>query len=286
MNNTQIECIVENGLNTCYIDSLFVSLFYKYNDNILSILDNEPSKLEGFYLQELIRLKFIEPIQRNYSISSSTINEIRNYSIICGWSQDGNIDEQKDCSEYYKFIAELFNIQPLQLEIFEVKDNVLTDNNKKYNFPFITLNLNQDDNIKNLFINWINTSFIKNNLQHNIINCYKLTNIPQFIIFNINRFGYNGVRNKHKLDIMKRIKFFGINDNSQDYIKWKISSIICHKGKNYNSGHYYCLVYTNQKKWILFDDEIIPSFEEIDLENEDLKDKIMLDAVMLIYTLE
>jgi hypothetical protein len=253
---------------------------------MISILDNEPKKPEGFYLQNLIKIKFIEPIQRNYSISSSIINEIRNYSIICGWSKEGNIDEQKDCCEYYKFIAELFNIQPLEFEILEIKDNAMTDNTKKIKSPYISLNLNQDNTIKNLLTNWINTSLVSYNQQTNIINCYKLANIPQFVMLNINRFDYDGIRNNYKLDIMKRIKFFGNNDNSQNYLKWKIYSIICHKGKNYNSGHYYCLIYTNQKKWLLFDDELIPSFEYIDLENEDIKQKIMLDSVILVYTLD
>ena len=36
MTDILIPCVVENGFNTCYIDSLLVSLFYKNNDNILN----------------------------------------------------------------------------------------------------------------------------------------------------------------------------------------------------------------------------------------------------------
>ncbi len=285
MTDILIPCVVENGFNTCYIDSLLVSLFYKNNDNILNMLEATPIKPEGIYLQEIIKLKFVEAIQRNYSITSSTMNEIRNYSIICGWSQDDNIDGQKDCSKFYNFIANLFNVQPIEFEILEIKDNILTNNSKKINLPYISLNLTKDDSIKNMLSYWITTELTQNNSLNNIYNCYKLINIPQFIIININRFDYQGKRNNYKLDIMKRIKFFGISDTSQNYLKWKIYSIICHRGENYNSGHYYSVI-INQKKWLLFDDNIIPSFQQIDLEDTDIKKQIMLESVMIIYVLE
>jgi hypothetical protein len=52
------------------------------------------------------------------------------------------------------------------------------------------------------------------------------------------------------------------------------------------SGHYYCITTTYDKKWILFDNMLIPSFQQIDLENEDIKEKIMLESVILIYTID
>ena len=85
---------------------------------------------------------------------------------------------------------------------------------------------------------------------------------------------------------MKRIKFFEINDISQKYLKWKIHSIICHNGNTYKSGHYYSIISLSKKKWLLFDDMLIPSFQQIDLENDSIKEKIMVESVILIYTLE
>jgi ubiquitin C-terminal hydrolase len=276
-------CVVENGLNTCYIDSLIVALFYKDVNYTNYILETMPKKLEGIYLQELIKNKLILPIQKNYSINSSIINEIRNYSVICGWSPDGDITDQKDCSEFYIFLMELFNISPLEFEILEFKNNTLTNNIQKLSYPFITLYPNKDDTIKNLIQYWINSKIYSPD--ENIMYCYKLTTIPQFILLHINRFN-NDTRQQYKIDIMKRIKFFGINDQTQNFIKWKIHAIICHNGNNMKSGHYYCITTTYDKKWLLFDNMIIPSFQQIDLENEDIKEKIMLESVILIYTLD
>lgn len=276
-------CVVENGLNTCYIDSLFVSLFYRDCEHLNYILENTPSRVEGFYLQELIKNKFVLPIQKNYSISSNIMNEIRNYSVICGWSKDGDITDQKDCIEFYSFLIDLFNVSPLEFEILEFKNNTLNNNTQKIILPFITLNPTKDDTVKNLLQYWINSKTYSPD--ENIINFYKLSNIPQFILLYINRFN-NDVRNQYKIDIMKRIKFFGINDQTQNFIKWKIHAIICHTGNNMESGHYYCITTSYDKKWILFDNMIIPSFQQIDIDNEDIKEKIMSDVVILIYTLD
>jgi hypothetical protein len=65
---------IEKGLNTSYITSLLMALFYKYNDNINVLLTDPPLKAVGFYLQELIKTLFVEPIRKNFSIRSDTIN--------------------------------------------------------------------------------------------------------------------------------------------------------------------------------------------------------------------
>ena len=312
--NEQIYSVVENGYNTCYIDSVLICLFYK--NDINNILENTPKKPEGFYLQELIKNKFINPIQRNYCITSSVINEIRNYSVICGWSSEGNITDKKNCIKYLCFLLDLFNCMPLQFEIFEIKNNIITNNTQLLSLPYLDLKLEKDDSIKNLIQYWINSKTFSPD--ENIIQCYKLINIPQFIICYINRFN-NGFKNKYKIDIMKKIKFFNINDQTQKYIKWKIYGIICHTTDNdseikndlninnkFNNklnnnklnnnksnidnltyGHYYTVFMSNNKhQWILFDDNLIPSFKYIDLKNDNIKEKIMTDTIMVMYTIE
>ena len=82
---------IEKGLNTSYLSSVLISLFYKYDTNINNILTDKPEKPAGFYLQELIKTLFVEPIRKNFSIKSDTLNEIRNYLIINGWESDLNL---------------------------------------------------------------------------------------------------------------------------------------------------------------------------------------------------
>lgn len=290
----QIPIVIENGYNTCYIDSILVSLFYNKSEYIDFILDCKPKKPEGIYLQELIKSKFVEPMRKQYSISASVINEIRNYAIICGWTNETEVYGQKDCSEFYEFCADLFNIPNLEFEILEIKNNMLTENVQISKLPFIPLYPTDDTNIKKLMENWINTKININN-DEIIVHCYKLSNIPQYVLLNINRFNSNGVRNNHKVDIMERIKFYGNNDRSQNYLKWRIHGIVCHRGTTLNNGHYYSVVpikhdikhdIKNNKKWLLFDDMLIPSFEQIELDDEDIINKIMSESVLIIYVLD
>ena len=280
----QIYSIVENGYNTCYIDSVLICLFYKNDMHFL--LEEKPRKPEGYYLQELIKNKFINPIQRNYYINSNTINEIRNYSVICGWSSDGNITDQKNCNEYICFILDLFNSKPIQFEIFEISNNIITDNTEYLTLPYINLIPQKDDTIHNLLQYWINSKIYSPN--DNIIKCYKLIQIPRFIMCYIDRFNNTHIKNNYKIDIMKRIKFFNINDQTQKYIKWKIHGIICHKdGNSLNCGHYYTICTTTDKnRWLLFDDNLIPSFQEINLKDDDIKEKIMTDVIIIIYVID
>ncbi len=265
--------VIENGYNTCYIDSLLISLFYKNNTSIYSILDNEPKIPEAYYLQELIKVKFVDQIKKNYCIYSQSMNEIRNYSIICGYIANGNIDEQQNCIDYYNFFSDLFNIQPIEFEIFQIDDNIISKDTNKIKLNYISLDLNRDNDIRNLFINWLNLNIIIKNT--NTIQCYKLVNIPQLLVFSINR------KNNAKLDIMNKIKFFNINDSSQSYIKWKIHAIICKV-----SDHYYSVININKKEWLLFDDYLIPSFKKINLDDDDIKEKITSECVILIYSLD
>ena len=52
------------------------------------------------------------------------------------------------------------------------------------------------------------------------------------------------------------------------------------------TGHYYSILTTYDRKWLLFDDMLIPSFEQIDLSDEDIKEKIMSEVTFVIYTLD
>jgi hypothetical protein len=307
-NNISYPLVVENGFNTSYIDSLFMALFYKNTEYTNFILENIPKTPPSYYLQELIKSKFIRPIQRNYSINSNVINEIRNYSVICGWSKDKDITEQKNCIEFFEFLMNIFNIKPIELEILEFKNNVLTNFSQKILQSYIVLEPKKDDTIRNLLNTWINSKIYSPD--ESIIQCYKLNDIPQFITLYIDRtnkkyddfdknednIDYNlDYKIDYKIDIMKKIKFFGINDQTQNFIKWRIHSIICKNNKSdksdksdksNKSGHYYSLLTTSDNKWLLFDDNNIPSINNINIDDDDIKEKIMSEVEILIYTLD
>jgi hypothetical protein len=274
--------IIENGYNTSYIDSLLIALFYK-NSSINDILDNEPSIPEAYYLQELIKFKFVNQIKKGYTIFSQSINEIRNYSIICGFDTKGNIDEQQLCIDYYNFLFELFKINPIEFQIFEFNNNVMNNLNI-LKLPYITFNLTNDNNIRNLFINWLDENVLTKSC--NKIQSYKLNNIPNFLIFYIDRFLNQNIKNNYSLDIMNNIKFFNIADSSQSYIKWKIYSIICLKGDSIKNGKYYSVFNINKKEWLLFDNNLIPSFKKIDINDNIIKNDIIKECVIVIYTID
>ena len=58
--------IIENAINTCYIDSLLVSLFYKPSI-IDSVLNKDLKNATGLYLQEYIKERFVnlEPLSES-----------------------------------------------------------------------------------------------------------------------------------------------------------------------------------------------------------------------------
>jgi hypothetical protein len=279
-----ITSIVEDGMNSSYIDSLLIALFYKDNKNLSSILDLKPNKPCGIYLQELIKEKFIEPLQRNFSVSASTINEIRNYSIICGYKLNDIIIEQ-NIAQYYNFLVELLNIDKISINIEKIKDNNIINSNLM-SFNYLTFKPRFDTSIKKLMLNWINNSIL-NNLEIddncNIYNIYSLNVIPNYIAIYIDRFE-NENKNRFKIDIMKRIKFFNNNLNSQNYLKWSLNSIICHSGTSIDSGYYYSVLY-HDKNPIIFCDKYFPSFEQININDDEIKDNIMSECVLLIYSL-
>jgi len=279
-------CVVENGFNTCYMDSLFVALFYKPSQ-IEDMLNNDPKNVATIYLQDLIKSRFVEPLRKHYIIEKDIINEIRNYAHICGWCETEEfIDEQQDISEFYNWLLSEFSAKYIQFEKITMNTDMSNNIVIKEQLPFIPLHPpNNIDiiSIRELFINWISDLITPSD---NIIKCYKLAYVPNYLTFLINRFTSSGERIYTKIDLMDQIKFFNISDKTQENIRWKISSIICHSGDNPKSGHYFSYVLTDDGRWLLFDDMMIPSFKQIDINNNEIKDKIMLECIFVVYLLK
>lgn len=298
MNNHRDEkiIIVENGFNTCYIDSLLMALFYTPSNIYNNMLENDPANNDFLYLQEMIKCNFIEPIRKEISVSSDTINEIRNYSFVNGWklNEPSELPEQQDVTEYYTFLLENLSNQLIQIERTTITEGISTkdDEGKIENIPFITVNVGEFDyetNIKNLIDKWLNDNPVdlrretfenNNKVTKDIkgLNIYKICNIPNIVPIYINRFALNG-SNKllTKIDINKKIKLINGSD-----IRWIIHSVICHTGNTMKEGHYYTIL-INSNKWLMFDDMSVPSLKEIDMSNTQLIDRIKSECVFLIY---
>ena len=269
---------IEKGLNTSYITSLLISLFYKYDANINCILIDKPQTSPGFYLQELIRTLFVEPIRKNFTIKSDTINEIRNYLLINGWESDLNLLDTRNCVDLYQFLSSILFNNEIEFEIYHIKDGIIhgTETNKKFKTININLTVNEPTSIKKLFIEWLNNNILKNSNSY-ILDCYKLKSIPNFLVFNIERIENT---QKTEIDIKKKIKFFHNSDSKQNYLNWRIHSIICK-----SNNKYYSVFLSNDNSWIEFDEDKFPCCSYVYMNDEDIIDKIKQDVEMIIYTL-
>jgi hypothetical protein len=269
---------IEKGFNTSYITSLLISLFYKYDVNINTILINKPQTPAGFYLQELIKTLFVEPIRRNFSIKSDTINEIRNYLLINGWESDFNLLDNRNCVDLYNFLSSILFDNEIEFEIYHIKDGIIhgIETNKRCKTININLTINEPTSIKKLFIEWLHNNILKNSNSY-ILDCYKLKSIPIFLVFHINR--TENTQNT-EIDIKKKIKFFHNSDSKQNYLIWRIHSIICK-----SNNKYYSVFLSNDNSWIEFDEDKFPCCSYVYMNDEDIIDKIKQNVEMIIYTL-
>ena len=276
LNDNSFPLVVEGGYNTSYIYSLFTSLFYRKNEYIKELLNCEPAQPSGYYLQELIKTNFIDPILKNYSIKSDIINEIRNYLIINGYLNNLNIFESiksNSIDSLYEFISELLNGEKMVFEMIKIKDGQVIEKNKYHKTSLIKIDVGeQNTSIRNEFIKWINKTVLNND---DDLYTYELTNMPTYISFYFNRLNSN-----IDIDLMRNIKFFKNCNPTQNCIKYKIHGIVCKNENNFYS------VFYNNNKWIMFTENKIPSLEYISLSDDEIIDKIKSQVVFAIYTIE
>lgn len=281
-NEYMLQCVVEEGYKTCYIDSLLAGLFYKNNQNLDILLNELPETSSAIYLQELIKENFVDPIRKHFSISKSNINEIKNYILINLKIENIDIFSQQDIGKFYKYLINLLGGDTLQFEIFELVENNIKTINTALNLSYISLNPIQNTTIKELFINWLNKYIIKDNNKF----CYKLIKIPQYISFYINRYNNDGFKNDYEIDIMRKIKFFNNTDTTQKNITWKIHCIICNSSiDTLDNSHYYSIISDYRNNWIIFDNKKKPSLQYIDMSDADIIEKIKRECMLIIYVL-
>ena len=213
MNNT-IPFIVEKALNSSYIDSLFVALFFEPS-HIQDILSEYPENISFMYLQELIHENFIWNMRRKYFIDSSTINEIRNYMVLCGWKNGSDVANTYEVQDLYTFIINGFHKSKLNFSIKNNgKDDVLKMN-------YIELKVTKNDNIKNMLDEYFDRNIPE----------YYFVETPNFIPIYLNR-GFeteNAKLNNFFVDIKQGISISKNNSNIyQKNLVWIIHSIVCY----------------------------------------------------------
>lgn len=300
--------IIENGLNTCYIDSLLMALFYKPSTYLDSLLHSDPKNLNIIYLQEIIKNKFVDQVRKGGGVTADVMNEIRIYANVCGWltsnTNESNkydeIFEQQDVNEFYTFLLDATNVPKIEIQrqtIYEALEK--NDISEIESLPFINLTVPENKteiSIKELLNDWMNCNTVEN-VKREIVNekgqkqkslvkglsIYKITNVPTFIGLSLNRFNNNvNCRIETKIDIQKKIKLHHVSDNS-DGLKWKIHSIICHKGETPKNGHYYSVIFASDNTWLLFDDNSIPCLKEIEIKDIEISETIKKEIVFAIY---
>jgi ubiquitin C-terminal hydrolase len=280
--------IVENGLNTCYISSLLMALFYTPSNIYYKLLESDPINTNYTYLQELIKINFVEPIRKNYSITSDIINEIRNFLFINGLQTDdfNEIIKQQNIGKLYLYFIEHLNCQQTDTttnDIFYIDTKL----------PFVTINLSTENNlevgINKLLFTWMTENNVDTSVNKDTFNIFKdivtkrISNIPFIFPIYIDRYK-NDKRNNTIIDIKYNIQpLKGMGDF--DKAQWSIHAIICQTGKNIKNiknGHYYTVLFHNEK-WYIFDDQSVPSLVKIDIKSDIFKNKIGSEVVFIIY---
>lgn len=290
-NHQHINFIVEDGLNTSYINSLLMALFYKSSkfNNILYEIPKDP---KFAYLQNLIQFNFVSKVTQHYSVSSDVINEIRNYMFVCKWRSNSVITKLYnvvDCFDFLiKNMAEQYEIY---FELVPLNIMPMTVNEIKMYHINIDLNDNYNTNIKNLLDDWIKKNLLKNDSESKPTSQYQFHDPPTMIPIYLNRKMENNQINNCRVDIMERIKFNNNNNKTQNEISWMIHSIICYS--NSLRKHYYSIIkndYMTIKKgseeWFMFNEFHYPSMCKVDIKQEDISDKIKRECVMIFYHID
>lgn len=265
MNN--ISFIIEDGYNTSYIDSLLIALFHN-NTHVCDILNRVLTENNKYMcLQDMIT-NIIENIRRNYSINSSFINEIRNFSFICGWKYGLGL---QNVVEYYDFLMKGFECDGIDCEIYSQNSGITRTLKTNY----IELEIDHDTDTKNLLNNWIKKNLLidKNSLYH-------FKKLPTIIAMNLKR----DVNHENAcVDLKKKIRFNGNGNSKQLEATWTIHSIICYSSSN--NGKYYTIL-PGFGGWSVFVNDKIPSFSKLEIDDKVSKKKIMQECVLVLYRLD
>jgi ubiquitin C-terminal hydrolase len=290
--------IIENAGNSCYIDALLVGLLFTPS-HIDNLLKKDLTNTNSIYLQEYIKINFVNNIRENKSIFHDTIEMIRQLCLHNGWRKNTTNDEcmnQQDVNEFYTFLMQQFESGMIEIQRKTITEGLpdVSDNGPNEIIPFIPLSLSENQqsvSVKEMLNNWLYNNVLDmkrlvTNNQESIVkglNTYKLANVPNIIALSINRFTNKNERITTDIIIQKKI--FPSTDPLMFHSnEWVFHSAICHQGKSPKSGHYYSLLYSHDR-WYIFDDQLIPSLVEVSMADKNVTDIIKQECVFLLYRL-
>ena len=307
--------IVENGGNTCYIDSLLMAMFYS-ESFIDAILAKKPKKDSYIYLQEFIKSYFVDHVRSAKSVTMDTINNMRFILLNCGWLSEDNLFSQQDVNEFFCFLADIFDITIIELQKQTFTDIHGSNDPIIEKVPFIPLSLpfneelqtcpKEQITVKEMLYTWLykNEVNVKRDYTMNSekkhknvtgLSVYHIHNIPEFVALSINRFPKPDKRLNTDIIIQKKLKPFKHTTNLDiRNIEWCFHAAICHRGETLRSGHYYSLLFKKKKDdkgderdvWYIFDDLQQPCLTEISMNDEKITSKIKKECVFLLYQLK
>lgn len=280
--------IIENAINTCYIDSLLMSLLYK-STSIDTILSKDLKDATAMYLQEYIKERFVNSIRNNKSVLKDDIEMIRVMCSHLGWQNHEEYINQQDVTDFYCFLMDTFEIEKISIQrntVTETGNNLNNLIGEKELIPYIPLHLSEMDqaiSVKNMISQWQfdNISTISNNIniqKNACLNSYHILNSPSLIGMAINRFNNNGTRIQTSVIIQKKIC---IGDKKTT--EWLFHAAICHRGNTIKSGHYYALLSGNDSLWYIFDDSFVPCIQEVRMDDANVTNIIKKECIFLLY---
>lgn len=312
-NKRELEAfLVENALNTCYIDSVLMSLFYPQSTMIAeNLLQKDARTPDAIYLQEYIMQHFVLPVRNNHSVLREQIEMIRILCFQAGWmssviTEHNQVDifiEQQDVSEFYSFLMDIFPGVPVEIQRKTITEGLpdQDDLGQIEKMPFIPLST--PDGVDSIRISSLLQSWMEDN--HSTVNrtvltkdghksqlvgslnTYYIVNIPPILALGINRFKHPEYRDYSSIVIEKRISPFKNNSIIPDLHKYVFQAAICHRGDNPRSGHYYAII-SDDDHYFLFDDQMgPPSMVEVvlkgDFQNKEVVERLKREVVFVMY---
>lgn len=291
--------IVKNTGNMCYIDSILMALFYS-DSTINNILKTDVEDTISLYLQEFIKLNFVEKVKNGVSVQDDSMNMMRDIIFHSGWLNRNCEEyfEQQDVSEFYTFLLNKFGGPLLEIQRSTVyeddSDGVSSTSLEK--IPFIPLHLpisGSNVKIKTLLNSWMHNNYTevkrdiilpdgtKTTQNINGLNSYNIINTPNFVGLSINRYTNSTSRNGINVIIQKKISFSS-GSNFYGTHEWIFHAAVCHKGESTKSGHYYTLL-ADRGGYYIFDDLEVPCLNEVRMDDPVITNMVKKECVFLIY---